>query len=262
MSENNQPTWRDSLPEDIKSHSALAQFNDLPSLAKSYIDTKAMVGRKAYDLPKDDWKPEQWAEWNKTIGVPEAPDKYGAPPEEMLTKAGLNKEVLTSAQKRFHELGLTPRQVKGIMDEWYLPTAIKGAEIRAQQEATEREAAKANVQTELNRLYGDKVPAKLGLVKSFLAKFGSPEFVKWADESGAGNNVGFVNTLIKAGEALMEDTSRRGGAGDFSSPQASALATINDMKADKEFMKRFEAGDKAAVKKWNDAYQAAYSRAA
>jgi hypothetical protein len=263
MSDTPEPSWRDTLPDNLKTHESLAQFKDINSLAEGYVNTKAMVGRKAYDLPKDDWKPEQWGEWHKTIGVPETPDKYGAPPEEMLTKAGLNKEVLASAQKRFHELGLTPRQVKGIMDEWYIPTSIKGSELQAQEKATKTQAEAANLDNELSRLYGDKKQAKLGLVKSFLSQYGNEELVKWADESGAGNNIGFVTSLIKAGEALLEDTSKRGGSGPgFASPKAAALQTIEDMKGDVEFMKRFTNGDKAAVKKWNDTYNAAYSAAA
>src|SRR5215218_4903194 len=88
------PAWLADLPEEIRSSPTLSDFKGNewkevgPLMAKRFIDTKAMVGKKAYDLPKDDWKPEQWAEWHKTIGVPEAPDKYGAIDPALLSKAG------------------------------------------------------------------------------------------------------------------------------------------------------------------------------
>jgi hypothetical protein len=261
------PTWRDTLPDPIKTHESLAHFKDINALAESYINTKAMVGKKAYALPEDSWKPEQWNEWHKTIGVPDAPDKYGAPPEEMLTKAGLNKEVLASAQKRFHELGLTPRQVKGIMEEWYLPTAIKGSEVQAQQAQQEREASSQKLQSELTQLYGDKKDAKVGLVKAVLSKFGSPELVEWAEKSGAGNDPGFVKSLIKMGEAMLEDSTSRGGGGGDLGPAASranALKEIDAMMAnrvnDPAFAAKFEDPKSAERVKWAQLHDIAYPK--
>lgn len=269
MSDTQQtPSWVADLPEELRTNPTLASFkgNDWkdvgPVLAKSYVESRAMIGKKAYDLPKDDWKPEQWSEWHKALGVPESPDKYGTPPEDLITKAGIDKETLKAAQKRFHELGLTPRQVKGIMDEWYLPTAATGSELKAKQQEQERLESAQKLNDELNQLYGDRKDAKLGLVKAFLSKFGGNELVEWADKTGAGNDPGFVKTLIKAGEVLIEDSARRGQSGSLGSGgvKEEALQAIIELKGNQDFMNKYFGGDKVARAKWDDLHLKAYGQ--
>ena len=265
------PAWIADLPEDLRGNATLTSFKgnewkDVgPVLAKSYVESRAMIGKKAYDLPQDDWKPEQWQSWNKTIGVPDAPDKYGAPADEMLTKAGLNKEVLGAAQKRFHELGLTPRQVNGIMDEWYIPISIAGSEARAKAQEDELKSSGAKLDSELSQIYGDKKDAKVGLVKAVLNKFGSPELVEWADKSGAGNDPGFVKAFIKIGEAMIEDSSRGGGSGlGPESLKAEALKKLEEIKAariaDPTLEAKYNDPKSAERSQWNDLLQKAYAK--
>lgn len=262
----NQPAWLADLPEDIRGNATLSSFkgNDWkevgPALAKSFIDTKAMTGRKAYDLPQQDWPAEKWQEWNKTIGVPDSPEKYPAVDDAMAAKAGMSKEALGVAYKKFHELGMTPRQVKGLLNDWYVGEAARGVDIQEQQSKAQAETDIASLKQE----YGDKYHAKMGLLKSFLQKFGSPELVDWAEKSGAGNNPGFVKALVKASEAMLEDSSHGGRAGQFgpASNKQQALLTISELKQNKDFMSQFMGGNKEAVKKWNELYQMAYSNAA
>ena len=270
MSENNQPAWLADLPEDLRGNPAITSFKGNewkevgPVLAKSFIDTKAMTGRKAYDLPQDDWKPEKWQEWNKTLGVPESPEKYPAIDDALAQKAGMSKEVLAGAYKKFHELGMTPRQVKGLLNDWYVGEAAKGAELQSTQTKAQQEAEIASLKLE----FGPKYDAKIGLLKAVLTKFGSPELTEWAETSGAGNNPGFVKALVKIGEAMMEDASHGGRAGQLgeASNKQQALQSISSLKQDKEFMNTLTNGSgpaqKEALKKWNELFQLAYNTAA
>lgn len=254
-----EPTWRDSLPEDIRSDATLATIPDVGTLAKNFIATKALVGRKSYDLPRDDWKPEQWQEWHKTLGVPEKPDAYPLPEATVLEKAGLPVEVIKTAAGKFHELGLTPRQAKGLLD-WYTSDATKGAETAATQAAAEKVAA----ENALKQEFGDAYPAKMGLVKAFLSKYGSPELIAWAEETGAGNNPAFVRSLIKAGEALLEDSSRRGVPVSPGAEAAFARIEIEQMKAqrltDKAYSAKFEDAKSPERIRWNQLHDVAYAQ--
>lgn len=254
-----QPNWRDTLPDDIKADATLATIPDINTLAKNHIALKAMTGRKSYDLPRDDWKPEDWKAWNASIGVPEGPDKYNQPGIEALEKAGVPAETLKAAMAKFHEAGLTPRQSKALVD-WYLSDATKGAELIATQTAAEKVAAEKALQQE----YGDKYAAKMGLVKSFLGKFGSAELVQWAEESGAGNNPAFVKALIKAGEALLEDSSRRGSPQPPGTESASALAEIDEMKTrrltDKAYSEKFNDPKSPERVRWNLLHDVAFQQ--
>jgi hypothetical protein len=50
------------LPEDVRSDPGLQSFNDFGGLAKSYLETKSMVGR-SIQLPGKDSKPEDVDKW-------------------------------------------------------------------------------------------------------------------------------------------------------------------------------------------------------
>jgi hypothetical protein len=252
-----------SLPDDLKTDPTLMSFKGekpedvLPVLAKSYRESRALIGKKAYDLPSDAWKPEQWTEWNKTIGVPEAPDKYPAIDEAMVTKSGVDKAVLDGAMKRFHELGLTPRQAKGLLNDWYLPNVVTGAELQETQRRATSEAAVTALKTE----YGDKYPAKAGLVKSVLA-LGGKDFAEQLEKAGFGNDPAMFKTLVSLGEKLMEDTSgKQGGLNADSGPEA-AQKRISEIKAariaDSTLESKYADPRSAEHREWTELHAKAY----
>jgi hypothetical protein len=248
------PSWRDSLSDDLKSDPNLVKFNDVTSLAKSYKELSSKIGGKAYDVPKDDWKPEQWNEWHKTIGVPETPDKYPGVDAAVLEKVGLTSESLAEANKKFHEMGLTPRQVKNL-NEWYFGNLNTQIETDTQAKARASEEATAKLKQE----YGDKFPAKFELARS-VVNLGGKEFGERIANAGFGNDPELFKMFVSLGEKLMEDSSRRGGSSTAQgTPKQAALNEISELKGNKEYMTRFTSGDKEAVKKWNDLHTVAYA---
>lgn len=260
------PSWVADLPEDLRGNPTLQSFkgNDWkevgPALAKSFIETKKMTGQKAYDLPKDDWKPEQWGEWNRSIGVPESPDKYPTIDGELLKKTSLPPEVLASANKKFHELGLTPKQVKGLVNDWYLPDVAKGME----QEAAAKQEAMKRDEEAIRAEWGDKFDTNAGLVKAALAKFGSPELSKWAEENGAANNPALAKMLAKIGEQMLESSARGGGstASGGGQDKTGALKEIEEIMAkrisDPAFAKAFENPKSPELARWHELHKIAY----
>ena len=261
------PAWMGVLPEDMRSDQTLQSFKGdkaedvLPVLAKSYVESRKMIGKKAYDLPQDDWKPEQYAAWNKTIGVPDSPDKYELPADELMTKAGMPKEAIVSANKKFHELGLTPRQVKGLVNDWYLKDAATGNEALATQKQQASEASANAIRQE----YGDKFEAKKGLVKSVLA-LGGEGFAEEIEAAGFGNNPKMFKALVAMGEKMMEDSSRGGGGGMPLGPEsvrAEALQKIQELKAariaDHKLSEKFDDPRSAEFRQWKELHQKAYT---
>lgn len=251
------PSWMADLPEEMRGNATLASFkgNDWkevgPALAKSFIETKKMTGQKAYDLPKDDWKPEQWGEWRKAIGVPETPDKYDAYDGELLKKTGLPPEMMAKANEKFHELGLTPKQVKGLVHEWYLPDAAKGMEM---QESGKQEALKRD-EDAIKAEFGDKFDSKIALVRRAAKEFGGDELVKWANESGAGNNPALVKMLAKIGEKMLESSARSGeaassGPADMESAKAQITEMMNKRINDPAYAKNFENQKSPEFQQW------------
>lgn len=233
--------WRDGLPDDLKANPSLATIPDVKTLAQSFVATKALTGKKAYDLPQANWTPEQHKEWNKLIGVPEAPDKYTPMEKAQLEKAGIPPETLTAAMTKFHEAGLTDRQAKSIV-EWFVGDAVKGGELLAEQQSAARVAG----ETALKQEFGDRYQAKMGLVKAWLKQNADADFLDTIEKNGLGNDPKFIKAIIKSAEATLESDSR---TGNVSSPMgaesAAALAEIEQMKG-----KRLT--DRAFSEKFND----------
>jgi hypothetical protein len=69
-----QTSWRDSLPQELREDPSLKAFNDPSGLAKSYIETKKMVGKKGVIVPTDKDGDDAWGSFFKQIGLPESPD--------------------------------------------------------------------------------------------------------------------------------------------------------------------------------------------
>lgn len=127
----------EQLPEDLRENPALVQFNDVADLAKSYVETKSMVGNslripnadagdEAYGKFIDDLvtkvpnvmlkpdlaNPEQSDEFFKTLGVPDDFSKYENP-----EGATLDTEVEAELRQMLHKARLTPSQYQAVINQ-------------------------------------------------------------------------------------------------------------------------------------------------
>lgn len=104
-----EPTWRDSLPEDLKADPSLSTLKDVGALAKSYVEIRKTVGKDGVRVPKEDAPPEEWAKFHQALGVPETPDKYELPEIEGIQ---FNEKEVSEFKSLAHKLGLRPEAVK------------------------------------------------------------------------------------------------------------------------------------------------------
>ena len=119
-------SWRDSLPDDLKSAPSLQDVNDVTTLAKRFIDTKSMVGN-SIRLPSGEAgqdvidsvvskileneslglmkKPnsDNLADVYAQLGRPDDPGGYQAP-------EGTDAETFGALATKAHELGLSKQQ--------------------------------------------------------------------------------------------------------------------------------------------------------
>jgi hypothetical protein len=204
--------WREGLSEDLRGAPALADFKDVGSLAKSYLETKRLVGdsirvpsseagaadweafrAKLIDkevglaqIPTDPEDTEAWAALYKSLGAPEAPDAYSAP-ENVEADPQVLEELRTAA----HKARLTKKQFDAMLGE------LHG------KEKQRTEAQQAQHQTGLETLKGEwgaAFEARRAQAAQIARATGAPEGLQKAlDTGGAGaETLRWMHSLAKA----------------------------------------------------------------
>jgi len=132
-----QSGWMDRLPEELRGNASLRTIGSVPDLAKSYVETKKLIGTKL-SAPGENATPEQIANWRRTVGAPDRPEGYvgetgtlrpDSVPESLWNPEG-EKQFLALA----HKHSLPPGAVKEILA-FYGDNVAQGLQSSQQQEA-------------------------------------------------------------------------------------------------------------------------------
>lgn len=226
--ETPQSSWRDSLPEDLKADKSLESFKDIGALAKSFVETKKLVGAKS-GPPKDDAPAEEWNRWHTANGRPETPDKYEITRPEGVPEHIVPDEVMMGKAKAlFHSLGLNQKQVSALVA-FDAERALRVEDLVKTADATARKDAESELAKEWGPKDGPAFKRNLALARSAVgAIFGDkPQYAAWAEDRG--NDPVFVRLLSHIGERLLEDGAITGETPGLTSP-ADAQAQIDQLK--------------------------------
>lgn len=161
--------WLEKLGPDFKGNPTLSTVNNLPGLAKAYLDTKALVGKRPAP-PSETSTPEQVAEWRKLVGAPETPDAYGSLMPEGFQKELWNGDIEKAFTEVAHKHHLSPAAVKEI-------AALQAQGTLATYErevARAREALDAG-RAELKKEWGPNFDRRAAEAKALATAIGIPE---------------------------------------------------------------------------------------
>lgn len=110
--------WHDKLPDGLKGNPSLQTIGTLPDLAKAYVETKGMVGKKL-EMPGEGATPEQVAAWRKTVGAPEKAEGYRGEAKNLKPDSLPDDLWNVDAENKFLEIAhkhhLPPAAVKEIL---------------------------------------------------------------------------------------------------------------------------------------------------
>jgi hypothetical protein len=199
-----QASWRDGLPDDLKNDPSLTAFNDLPSLAKSYIDTKKYVGKKGVFVPGEKASDEEWNTFYDSLGRP-ALDKYelGAPKD-----AKVDEKLVGAFKQIAHKAGVLPKQASAILNSWL--------ELEGKTVAEKQKIQEASVQKGLEDLraeWGNGFDKQIALATAGAQEVGGEEFLSYLQEAGINTNPKILKAMAKIGSMLSEDKIRGAGGG-------------------------------------------------
>lgn len=114
--------WRGTLEEELREDKSLMSFKSVGDLAKSFVNTKRMVGANVIPIPTDASTEGEWQEYHKAGGRPETVADYnlGVPegfPEDI--KAQVFPEGrIEKWQERFFKGGISKKAADAFIAEF------------------------------------------------------------------------------------------------------------------------------------------------
>lgn len=244
--------WFDSIPDaDLKGWVQNKGFKDITTAVESHRNLEKLIGHDR--AGRTVVLPAKWDDANEVgqfydkLGRPKGPDGYKLPD-------GADKEFGAWAQKTFHEAGLTDRQAALVMEKW-------GGLVQGKTEATAaaKAAAVAADKEALGKEWGAAHDAKIQTAREAAKAFGFDEatITKLEDAMGF---AGVMKFMAGLGEKVGEARAINGDGAVPNGPMtpAAALAQINDLRKDPEFVRKFTSGDFEAKQKMDMLHKYAY----
>lgn len=234
----------EQLPEDMRGDATLQRFNNVGDLAKSYLESRKMIG-SSIQVPGEGAAQEDWEKLYNRLGRPESPEKYGLKRPEVQGlewDEGMEKNFLSSA----HKMGLNSRQAQGLLD-WYIGLQAKEAEALEVQ-------AKETVETLKKKWgadYGKKAALAQKAIESLAEKMeggGKTRLKELLYNTSLGNDPLLVEFFALVGENLGEHSFVKGDAvGSTSATDAKTKVTEIMNKPDHPYHRASMTGHDEAV---------------
>lgn len=217
--------WKESLPDEIKNAPSLQSIKDVQSLAKGYVHSQRLVGSDKVALLGKYATDEEYNDFYKKVGRPDAPNDYNY---EVGEDVQVPDETVSGMSQIFHEAGLTNKQANVLMNKWI--ESGMGAN-PALESVDERQVAQMRQDTiaELQKEWGNGYDDNLAIANSVMMEFGNIDLreSKLANGMSVGDHPEIIKLLNNVGafirdrvsEDKLEGTKMAGG---MSSDQAKA----------------------------------------
>ncbi len=202
------PTTEDQLPEtteqtagfnldNYKDDPAFEGIDSVEKLAEAYKSRADLVGKESVNLPNKDSSDEDWQKFYNSMGRPEKADDYKFERSADIPEEFKNDAEVKDFLNTFYDLGLSEKQVTGIMAK-YDTQMLAGL-------GNAKEAINAQFDqnvTNLKAEWGDEFKSNLSKVNFAFSKL-DPEGA--LNEAGLGSNPAVIKILLKASENLGAD---------------------------------------------------------
>ena len=158
-------SFRDSLPEDLRSNPSLKNINDIGSLAKSYVHAQRMVGADKIPLPTNNSTDDDWIKVYDKLGRPADIKDYDVTMPDMFDGNGFRESI--------HAAGLNQKQAAKVAEFINSQSEAANEKLNAYQEQ-----AKLDTEAELRQEYGkafdEKIKRAQSAAKYLLGSKGDP----------------------------------------------------------------------------------------
>jgi hypothetical protein len=228
--------WMTGAPEELTGFVQNKGWKTPVDAITSYQQLEKHMGTPADKLLRlpdfDIAEPAELDQFYNKLGRPVEAKGYDIPVPE-----GVDPSFAESAKVKFHELGLTAKQAKALV-EW-------NNEAAAQTVASQQEAYLQNVAAEndiIKKEWGQAYDQEIGMAKNAAKALGlSPEKIDKMEQS-----LGFADlmrTMANIGRRIGEDTYVAGDSNGGMMTPAGAQARIRQLQGDKEWTVGYLSGN-------------------
>ena len=195
-------SWRDSLPEGIRGDASIQSMPDVPTLAKAFIETKSLVGKKGIVPINEKSTDEEKATFYKSLGMPEA-EKYEVrlPDGHKIPEARLK-----SLKELGHKIGILPGQ----LNEFIADQVKYDTESATNSKAALTAETQKNI-TSLRNEWGAAFEKNVAYAQSAVREVGGQALLDHLEKTGLGNDIEVIRAFSKMGQFFGEDKLRVGG---------------------------------------------------
>ena len=158
-------SFRDSLPEDLRSNPSLKNINDVGSLAKSYVHAQRMVGADKIPLPGSNSTEDDWIKVYDKLGRPADIKDYDVTMPDMFDGNGFRESI--------HAAGLNQKQAASVAQFIHSQSEAANEKLNAYQEQA-RLDTEAELRQEYGKTFDDKIKRAQAAAKYLLGSKGDP----------------------------------------------------------------------------------------
>ena len=214
--------WTAGFSDELKSFVAGKGASSAAELATAFAKTEGEAAALIAP-PKDGlWDDAARAK----LGIPALADDYKLTRPQMPEGVAYDDALEKAALPVVHRLGLTPRQLQGLVD--FIADHRVAETSAALQAATAR---MYEAEQTLRREWGPGYERQLSLAARVAKRFGGDDLVAALNETGFGNNPHLARAFAKIAALTAEDTMKSDGT-PASTPGDAALAEIARIQGD------------------------------
>lgn len=233
--------WRSTLPPELQEDASIKKYSDVSSLARAYVSAQKLIGADKINVPGKHATPEDWKNVYTKLGLPADAKDYKI---ELDKESKVSADFLQAFTPAAHEMNLLPHQAKGVLN-WLEKFNTEGYS-KAKQQMEQRVASELDG---LKKEWGAAYDQKFSYAAK-VAQDAGPDFLKYLDETGAGNDVRMIKFLNSIGEkTIKEGTIIEGGNPNKALSPAEAQDEINKIMGDSKnpYFDKSHPGHRAAV---------------
>jgi len=229
----------------------------LTQMVRAHRSLESMMGRDKVVWPKDAQDKTAWAEIHRRMGVPSRWEDYGLAPlgSDGKPDGAADRSYADGMAQVFLKLGIGKETATALAGEH---AQLQAALVAADNESFQRSSAQEF--DALRRDWGGEADQRLAAAQRASRAFGLEPAAMGKIERAIGTRA-MLTLLSEIGTAISED--RGSGTGGFGggwlTPEA-ANARLVELRGDREWTKRYFAGDKSAIAEYDRLISAVANR--